>query len=130
LAVIHGAVFAFFDRYSEHLAETNRSPYPLAPRPSTALPMPPRLEQIDRLAGSKTGADAREAAKLRILNSYGNTDADGYVHIPIERAMQLAVQKKLLKARPEPAVEDVRRSSGLVDAGESNSGRLFKGGSK
>ena len=44
--------------------------------------------------------------------------------------MQLLLDKKVLKSRPEPPVEDRRRSEGLIDAGEPNSGRLFKGDSK
>ncbi len=130
-ALVHAAVFGFFSAYRDHLAEANRSLYPLAPGPSVDLPREPRLEQIDRLSRAETAkVRARETEKMRRLNSYGPTTADGFIHIPIDRAMQYVVEKSMLKARPQPAGDQQRRSGGLIDAGESNSGRLFKGDSK
>jgi hypothetical protein len=72
----------------------------------------------------------REAAKLKQLESYGPTEDQGYLHVPIERAMQWAIDKQMLKARPGPPAKEQQRSQGLVDAGESNSGRELKGGRK
>ena len=78
-----------------HQAAIKQSPYPLAPAPSHApCRAEPRLEQIDRLAGVETpNVYEREAAKLQTLNSYGPTAEEGFVHIPIERAMQLMVEQ-------------------------------------
>src|SRR5277367_483065 len=77
-ALIHASVFGFFSAYRDHLAEVNRSPYPLAPGPSVELPREPRLEQIDRLSGAEAAkVRARETEKLRRHNSYGPTTTDG-----------------------------------------------------
>lgn len=131
LAIIHALVLVFFDRYRDHLAEVDRSSYPLATRPTFKPPREPRLEQIDRLSGdTESNIYVRQADKLRILDSCGSTESAGYVHIPIERAMQLLIAKDLLKARKEPAAGQTQRSEGLVDAGEPNSGRLLKGGTR
>jgi hypothetical protein len=130
-AVVLLGVHFFFVGYRDHLAEERRSHFPLAPAPSLAFPKKPHLEQIDRLAGDKNASVyQREADKLKTLNSYGQTNAKGFVHIPIEQAMKLAVEKKMLQARPAIPEAERRRAGGLVDAGESNSGRLFKGGAK
>jgi hypothetical protein len=67
----------------------------------------------------------RQLAKERVLHSYGKTDEDGFVHIPIQEAMT-TLAEQLSKAKPpEPA-----HSEGLLDAGESNSGRMFREGLK
>ncbi len=125
--VVQAAVWWFFIHYRDYQAESKRSPYPLAPGPSTALPHEPRLEQVERLAGEKAvDAYEREAANLEVLRTTGPSADKGYVHIPIDRAMQLIVEKKMLPSRPEPSAEERRRGGGLVDSGASNSGRLFK----
>lgn len=131
LGVVHGSVLGFFIGYRDHLARIDRSPFPLAPGPNEKPPRQPRLEQIERLAGSKEiNVYAREAAKLKTLKSYGKTEAEGYIHIPIDKAMQMLVEKKMLKSRPEQPAEEEKRSRGLVDSGEPNSGRLLRGGPK
>jgi hypothetical protein len=128
-ALIQAAVLAFFYDYRDYQAEIKKSPYPLAPTPSTALPAEPRLEQVDRLAGVETpDVYQRMESKEKVLNSYGDTPEKGFVHIPIERAMKLLENK--LPARPAPQAEQVEKSSGLVDAGESNSGRMFRKGAR
>lgn len=123
LAGVHFTIMGFFTSYRDRLMESNRSPSPLAPVPSIALPHQPRLEQIDRLEGITHAEGGLRASRL---TTYGPTDAEGYVHIPIKRAMQFMVDKNVLRARPQPPAEDSRRAGGLVDAGESNSGRMFK----
>jgi hypothetical protein len=124
-------VYWFFVGVKDEQARVKKSPYPLAPGPSTALPREPRLEQIDRLAGVETpNVHERETSRLEVLQSYGPTSEEGFMHIPIEQAMKLlaASPQYKLKARPEPSADQKRRSGGLVDAGESNSGRMFRGG--
>ena len=68
------------------------------------------------------GLDARA---VRRAVRYGRAEEDGFVDIPIERAMKLLANKL-----PARATEDDRasRAGGLVDGGEPNSGRLFKKG--
>lgn len=103
-----------------------RSPYPLAPQPSTRLPLPPRLEQLDRMEGRDiSDVFQREAARLRLLESYGPTDDPGYLHIPIEQALERLADRLPVRKQPPPSGKD----HGLVDSGESNSGRMARGGS-
>ena len=98
---------------------------PAASQPSTALPAEPRLEQIDRQEGMESAnAYEIEASKLATLNSYGPTGEEGFVHIPIGRALELLEGK--LPARKEPSAEQRKRQNGLVDGGGPNSGRLFR----
>src|SRR5262249_47566928 len=83
-AVIFAALLGFFFHYRAYQAAIKRSPFPLAPAPSQALPQEPRLEQVDRLAGvEKPNAYLRELGKEEILNSLGPTPETGYVRIPI-----------------------------------------------
>jgi hypothetical protein len=124
--VVEVAILGFFNHFAAYEADIKKSPYPLAPSPATALPREPRLEQLDRVARVETpNVYEREASKLQVLNSYGHTQDKDYVHIPIEQAMKLLENQ--LPARPEPSAAQRKRSNGLVDAGESNSGRVFKG---
>jgi hypothetical protein len=123
--IIQLAVWDFFSDYRASQAKVKKSPFPLAPATVDTLPAEPRLERLDRgdeaLAAS---AAARENAQLSILNSYGPTAEDGYVHVPIDRAMKL-VQKQL-RSRPQKKTDD-KRENGLLDAGEPNSGRAYRG---
>lgn len=150
----------FFYHYRNYQATIKRSPFPLAARPSAALPARPRLEQVDRLAGVESpNVYLREAANEEILRSYGATMPEltalapsaasvaaepgigalsaavrllagmrvpygGFIRIPISRALALLANK--LPARPEPPASQRRRENGLVDAGASNSGRMFR----
>jgi hypothetical protein len=119
------ALWWFFASYRDYQARIKASPFPLAPGPSEALPPEPRLEQIDRNAGEqRENVYVREAGKEAILRTYGPTDEEGFIHIPIDRAM--ALLEKKLPARAQPPADQGRREGGLVDAGEPNSGRLFR----
>ncbi|HWC88912.1 MAG TPA: hypothetical protein VG433_04635 [Pirellulales bacterium] len=117
-------VLKFYHSQEQAQAELKKSSYPLAPGSSGQLPLEPRLEQIDRLKGvARENVYRREAAKEAVLHSYGDTSDEGFVHIPVERAMQLVVDQ--LKSRTKAPAEPVR-DNGLVDSGESNSGRLLR----
>ncbi len=112
-------------RYQNYQAAIKRSSYPLAPSPQEALPPEPRLEQLDRLQGiERPNVHERQASKEEILGSYGSTPKEGFIHIPIDRAMRLLENK--LPVRKEPPAGDRRRENGLVNGGESNSGRMFR----
>jgi hypothetical protein len=125
-AVALAALLVFFRSYREYQANVKKSPFPLAPAPSTALPPRPRLEQLDRLGGVESAnVYEREAAKLDVLNSYGSTTEDGFIHIPIDRAMEMLADK--LPHREEPTNDQQKRSAGLIDAGASNSGQMLRG---
>jgi hypothetical protein len=123
--IIQLAVWDFFSDYRAVQAEVKKSPFPLAPAPTDSLPPEPRLEQLDRLEEALAStAAAREATELSILNSYGPTLEEGYVHVPIDRAMKL-VQRQL-RSRADRQTED-KRENGLMDAGAPNSGRMYRG---
>jgi hypothetical protein len=125
-ALVHYTLLVYYGDQLHAQATVKKSPFPLAPSPSTALPREPRLEQLDRLAGVETpNVYERETARLDILNSYGPTSEEGFIRIPIDKAMGLLADK--LPHREAPSAEQQRRSSGLVDSGESNSGHMFRG---
>ncbi len=122
-------VWLVFYRIQLQQKVVKKSPFPLAPEPSETLPREPRLEQIDRMAGvERPNVYVRESDRLKVLENYGPAEEDAYVHIPIDQAMKMLAGK--LPSRKEPSAEQRRRSGGLVDAGESNSGRMFRGGEK
>jgi hypothetical protein len=126
LAAFHLSIMLwFYHRHERYEASIKRSPFPLQQTPNEALPAAPRLEQVNRLAEIEKGnVYLREQAKERILHSYGSTPESNYLHIPIERAMdRLAVKKLPARTR---AIDDDRKANGLLDAGASNSGRLFR----
>jgi hypothetical protein len=126
LATFHyWIVWWFFNRYNASESAMKRSPYPLAPEPSMKLPAEPRLEQLERTSElQKEDVYVREKAKETVLNGLGPTDEPGYVHIPIRRAMALVVGR--LPGGPEPPAGPAK-NNGLLDHGEPNSGRLFRG---
>jgi hypothetical protein len=124
VAVLGYTVWRFFWWEARSQDARNRSAYPLR-APSIQLPPEPRLEQLDRMARTE-GADVYDnlAADEKQLNSYGATDEKGFVHIPIQKAMQtIAGQLRVRKQSPGSAATD----NGLLDSGESNSGRIFRG---
>jgi hypothetical protein len=121
-------VWFFFRGYESHQANIKKSPYPLAPGPITRLPDGPRLEQVDRLAGNdEPDVFLREKSREAVLHSTGPTSEPGFVHIPIERAMQLIVDE--LPVRRETKEGPVK-DAGLLDGGGPNSGRLYREGPK
>jgi hypothetical protein len=130
--VIHLLVWAFLAGWRDHEAAVKRSPYPLATRPSddprVLPPLPPgepRLEQIDRTAGvERPNINERFTNKEEVLNSSDLTEVDGFVRIPIGVAMKRLENK--LPARAEPPADKAWRADGLIDSGESNSGREFR----
>jgi hypothetical protein len=95
-------------------------------KPTSQLPPEPRLELLDRLHKVPTSNVAKwEQGEEKSLETYGSSDEKGYVHIPLERAMQMLAGH--LPARKDADCPKFR-DKGLVDAGESNSGRMFRGG--
>lgn len=150
-AFVHYVILLFFHDVRKDQAQAKESPYPLAGPPKTAdnnkqnygtspykRPKEPVLEEVDRRGGvDKNDVYKRQENREKLLDSYGPTRERGFVHIPIERAIALMeTDRYRLKARKVPAEEEQkrryeeqrRRSGGLVDYGESNSGRLFRRG--
>jgi hypothetical protein len=71
------------------------------------LPPSPRLEGIDMLSGIESKESAAAASQV---HSYGWTDRDKrLVHVPIDRAMQLAIELNWLpSSTPEPDSDHVK----------------------
>jgi hypothetical protein len=128
LAVIMLVVlWGFFVKQQQHESAVKRSPFPLAAQPSNTLPPEPRLEPLDRTSGvESSNVYLRLEQKEEALIRYGPTHEEGYVHIPVGRAMDLLAGK--LPARAAPAGEAERKAGGLTDSGESNSGRMYREG--
>jgi hypothetical protein len=136
-ALVHWIILAFFYHYSHFEADIKRSEFPLVAGASNIEPPKPRLEQDDRMKDKiyphnipETDVMFIEATKLRWLNRWGNTEDTGFVHMPIAEAMALvgkdptkynAPYRKQLPSGMDK-IEPWQR--GLVDAGESNSGRM------
>lgn len=124
-AIIHGVVLGFFHEYQGYESDVKKSPFPLAPGPSTTLPPAPRLEPIDRMEHLEgSNVHSRLETKEEALERYGETESADFVRIPVAQAMNYLDQHPL-KARKQPAKP--WREDGLVGGGESNSGRLFRG---
>jgi hypothetical protein len=121
-------VLKFFWSQQAVQAKLKESPSPLATHPSLELPREPRLEQLDFHAGIvRPNVYLNYAAKETQLHSYGPTDEPGFIHIPIDVAIQRVAGKLPVRERPSDIVV---KDNGLVDAGESNSGRMFRGAPK
>jgi hypothetical protein len=124
--VLHYVVWVFLLRYLGYESAIKKlPPDSMASVPVNGPPREPRLEQIERVEGNAT-ADVFRRMEVReeALNSYGLLpDEKGYVHIPIDEAIRLLANK--LPVRKGRGAEGDRRANGLLDWGESNSGRLF-----
>ena len=116
--------YKLFERDLGHEREIREAGVPAVTR-TAGLPSEPRLEQLDRLAGVRTpDVFIREQDKEAILHGYGPTDDKDFVHVPIEWAMTQAADQ--IPSRKATKTKHPH-NRGLVDAGEPNSGRLFKG---
>ncbi len=123
-AGIHSVLLWFLYHYEGYQADIKASPYPLATQPSTALPPEPRLEELNRYVNiERSNVYERQQKREFTLDTYGPTGEEGYVHVPIGQAMKVLANQ--LPVRPA-ASAGRRRENGLVDAGESNSGRMFR----
>jgi hypothetical protein len=120
-------VLRFYHGYADYEARVKVSQYPLA-TDNGRLPREPRLEQLNRLANVEKGnVYLREQAREELLHSYATIpDEEGYVRIPIERAMDVLAQEGRLPARRALPGDVSRKQNGLVDGGASNSGRLLR----
>ena len=117
-------VWRLFHERQQGLRERSTSRYPLALDREPALPNAPRLERLDRLQGSQSGDVYRRGlSEELLLATYGFTSDEGYVHVPIQRAMELVIGELPSRRQEPPTAKD----TGLVDSGESNSGRMFRG---
>ncbi len=124
-AVVHYVILRFYYDYAGYEANIKRSQYPLA-TDNGRLPREPRLEQVNRLANIEKGnVYLREEVKEEVLHSYGSLPGEeGYVRVPIERAMDFLAEGNRLPARRQ--AERGKKQNGLVDGGQPNSGHLLR----
>jgi hypothetical protein len=115
--VVHLVVWLLYIHFGTEAASTDVRQYPLAQVGRPVLPPEPRLQ-----------VHPREDLKLlrrqedAILSSYGWVDRSaGVVRIPVDRAMQLVIERGLLSAE-NPAPPD----SGNTPPSASSSGRLLE----
>ncbi len=135
VGALYFGVWRFFRSQERVQEEFKKSPYPLAPAPSTALPPEPRLEELDRLTPEEmeqldlitsletAGVNGQLAAQEKALHEYGPSSEKDFVRIPIEQAMKALAGTLPVAKESSPG----RDANGLVDAGQSNSGRMFRG---
>jgi hypothetical protein len=87
------------------------------------MPPDPRLEQLDKLAGAEfANIDERLAAQEKTLNSTGPTTEKGFIHIPIQQAIDAVADKLPVREQlPSPAANK---------GGASKTGRPIQGESQ
>jgi hypothetical protein len=121
LAAVVGAIRLFV--HEEAATDVRQAARPGQGR-SLTLPAQPRLEALQSQPSDRS-FEARSATAEARLHSFGPADDAGYVHIPIEKAMQ-KLAADLQSHQPPPRQP---KSQGLVGGGEANSGRLLREGS-
>jgi len=119
--VIHVGLGVMYELLIRQAIETEQ-PYPLAVAQGERLPPAPRLQQFPRNELSQFRVDEQN-----LLERYGwmNRGA-GIVHIPIEEAMRLTIERGLLTSAPAPETgARPATASGLMPA-DASSGRTME----
>ena len=116
--VVQIGVGGMYQLMIEQSKVTTEQPYPLASTTEPRLPPEPRLQQFPRNEYYQFHLTEQQK-----LESYGwvNKDA-GIVHIPIEDAMRLALQRGLLESSQEQAQPE---TPGLMPS-DASSGRVME----
>jgi hypothetical protein len=97
-------IWWFFQDLRERHKEQMPSGHPLALAQGERLPSPPRLEGIERMNGKVEDVKSRLSTRP---NSYGWVDhKDGIVRVPMDRAMTLITEQKLIPSSQERKKED------------------------
>lgn len=116
--IIHVGLGFMFSLLKQQGIQAQPNEYPLAAKAEPRLPPEPRLQAYPR-----TDLYEFRMAQEQKLHSYGwvNKDA-GTVHIPIDRAMDLLIQRGVLQTSPE-ATAGQEETPGLMPS-DSSSGRV------
>ena len=96
--LIHFGLALLFNLFVQQRVERAEPRFPLATAEGERLPPEPRLQRFPRedIMRFRTGEEA-------LLQNYGWIDQKaGVVHIPIQDAMRLVLERKMLQSRPEP----------------------------
>jgi len=97
--VVHLVVWMLYVRFGTEAATTDVRQYPLAQVGRPVLPPEPRL-QVQPREDLKAFGRQEDA----VLSSYGWVDRNaGVVRIPVERAMQLTIERGLLSSQDAAA---------------------------
>ena len=114
--VIHVGLALLFNAFATRRVEREEPRFPLA-QEAPRLPPEPRLQQFPRedIMNFRLGEEAA-------LQNYAWIDKTaGTVRVPIQDAMRLVLERKLLTSRPQPSDED----PALVPA-DSSAGRTME----
>jgi hypothetical protein len=115
--VLHLGMGLMYALLIDQATATGEPRYPLAPAGEVRLPPEPRLQELP-----ETEIRVFRAAQDRRLHSYGWVDREaGTVHIPIDEAMRLTVERGL-PARP---VAPDQPQAGML-ASDASSGRRME----
>jgi hypothetical protein len=119
--LIHLVCWWLFDLFGGREARAKQSQFPLAVEERDKLPRQPQLEGIKNREGRADNVRPRDlrAEEQPQLDSRGWVDKEkGIIHIPIDQAMKIMVEKDLFKSRPEgqPGNKDnARRAPGGLE---------------
>jgi hypothetical protein len=115
--IVHVGMGLMYALLIERAKETTEQRYPLATTNDAKLPAEPRLQQYPHLEMETYAESQRQR-----LNSYGWIDKEqGRVHMPIDDAMRLMVERGL-PARPD---DPEAAQSGMM-ATDASSGRVME----
>ncbi|MCA1816432.1 MAG: hypothetical protein LC746_08525 [Acidobacteria bacterium] len=104
--VIHTAVWWLFDLFDRREAQKGRPPATLVQTQRPAVPEP-RLQ-----TDAPADLNAMRETKKSELETYGWIDQQkGVVRIPVERAMEILVQRGLPKTQPNANANDASRAA-------------------
>jgi hypothetical protein len=110
--IIHIGLAILFNLFVAQRVERTDPRYPLAADEAPRVPPEPRLQQFPRedIMNFRAGEEA-------VLQGYGWVDKNaGTVHIPIQDAMRLLLERKALSSRPQDPAQPGPASSLPSDA--------------
>jgi hypothetical protein len=113
--IIHAGLALLFNLFVEQRVEHEAPRYPLALGEGTREPPEPRLQRFPRedIMNFRVGEEA-------LLHQYGWVDRDaGVVHIPIEEAMRLTVERGVPSRQQDPAQPEADRIPADSSAGRT-----------
>jgi hypothetical protein len=117
--VVHVGMGLMYSMLIEQAKDTAEQRYPLAASRDAQIPPEPRLQQFPQ----QEIADFR-ASEERRLHGYGWVSKDaGVVHIPIEDAMRLTLERGLPARQEDPA--HPATTPGMM-ASDASSGRVME----
>jgi hypothetical protein len=99
--VIHVGLALLFNAFAARRVERAEPRFPLAAQEGPRLPPEPRLQQFPRedIMNFRLGEEAT-------LRNYAWIDKEaGTVRIPIQDAMRVVLERKMLRSRPQPPAD-------------------------